>query len=507
MPAEESAPLLQSFPSEATLANLEPTLIDDETSISRLSIISQETKWLVASAIPLSFSYLCQSSFAFVSMLSVGKLGVNELAAASLAVMLINFIVLMPCIGLACALETFCTAAYTASRDKTQVGFHMQRGLIAVTLQLIPTMLLFVCIDPLLQLLGQTPEVAELCGVFLRVWMLGSWPLVAFECLKRYVQAQGIMQASTWVMAIVAPLHLFNSYALVWSPRLGLGFVGAPLATAISSWLMLGLLTAYIAASRAREAWGGFTLRLCMEGIWEFYRLAIPSAAMMACSWAAFELVTLGSSAFGPVALAAQACVFSAISLTYQTPAAIGAAAAARIGNALGQGKQRRARYASFVSIALGYLVGMVCSILLFLNRRRWGYIFSDDPQVVDLCCTLIPYFAAVQTYDGMNGLVAGVMRALGKQGLGATLAFPSFWLIAIPIGFYLAMGPPQMEVVGLWVGLAIGVIAYSVVQQLYILFCIDWRHEVKACLARLDKSIATKLVVSETNYGSASLV
>ncbi|KAJ2469949.1 ethionine resistance protein [Coemansia sp. RSA 2322] len=425
-------------------------------------------------------------------MLSVGKLGVNELAAASLAVMLINFIVLMPCVGLASALETFCSSAFTASRDKTRVGFHLQRGLAAVTLQLLPIVVLFAYIDELLQKMGQTPEVSALCGRFLRVWLIGSWPLVAFECLKRFVQAQGIMQASTWVMAIVAPIHMYNSYALVWSSTLGLGFIGAPLATAISSWLMFILLVLYIAFSEARAAWGGFSLS-CFDGIWDFYCLAIPSAAMMACSWAAFELVTFGSSIFGPVALAAQACIFAAMSLTYQTPSAIGSAAATRVGNSLGQGKQRRARYASYVSIAMGYLVGMLCSLLLFTNRHRWGYIFSNDVEVVTMCSTLMPYFAAVQTYDGMNGLVAGIMRALGRQSLGAMLAFPSFWILAIPLGFYLGLGPLDLKVVGLWLGLAAGVIVYSLSQQCFILFYVDWRHEVKVCLDRLARCSNTK--------------
>ncbi|KAJ1985992.1 ethionine resistance protein, partial [Coemansia spiralis] len=308
----ETAPLIASYPSDTTLTDALRTqvpqpLLNDEVEVTRPHLIVQEAKWLVSSSIPLILSYLCQSSFTFVSMLSVGKLGVSELAAASLAVMLINFIVLMPCIGMACALETFCSSAFTASSDRTRVGFHLQRGLIVVTIQLIPTVLGFVFIDRLLVLMGQTEEVAELCAQFLRIWLFGSWPQVAFECLKRFVQAQGIMQASTWVMAVVAPLHLINTYALVWSPTFGIGFVGAPWAIVISNWVQFIGLLLYIALSRAREAWGGFTLLECLNGIYEFYKLAIPSAAMMACSWAAFELVTFGSSAFGPVALAAQA--------------------------------------------------------------------------------------------------------------------------------------------------------------------------------------------------------
>ncbi|KAJ2841256.1 ethionine resistance protein [Coemansia erecta] len=248
-------------------------------------------------------------------------------------------------------------------------------------------------------------------------------------------------------------------------------------------------LVAIIALGKARQAWGGFALRECLNGMAEFYRLALPSAAMLGCSWVAFELVTFAASAFGPVALAAQACMFTAMSLAYQAPSAIGAAASARIGNSLGQGKQRRARYAAYTAIAFGYATGMAFSVALFVNRHRWGFIFSNDAEVVTLCAALMPYFAAVQTYDGMNGLVAGIMRALGKQGVGALMAFPAFWVLAVPVGFFLAFGSPHMEVSGLWAGLVLGVIAYSLAQQCYILFCVDWRREVKVCLDRLVRA------------------
>ncbi|KAJ2708744.1 ethionine resistance protein, partial [Coemansia spiralis] len=280
----EDAPLV-SWPSEATLAD--EVVVDDELNVSRAALIRQEAWWLLTSSPPLVLTYLCQNSFNFVSMLSVGRLGVNELAAASLAVMIVNFVVLMPSIGLATALETFCFAAYTASADKTRVGFHMQRGLVAVTLQLLPGVALSFFIDPLLVLLGQTDDVAALCGQYLRIWLLGSWPLLAFECLKRFTQAQGLMRASTWVMVVVMPIHVACCYLFVWSPTMGMGFAGAPLATVVSSWLLFLGMVLYIALSRARAGWGGWTWS-CLRGIWEFYKMAIPSAAMLACSWGAF---------------------------------------------------------------------------------------------------------------------------------------------------------------------------------------------------------------------------
>ncbi|KAJ2158528.1 ethionine resistance protein [Coemansia sp. RSA 552] len=464
---------------------------DDEATIPGTKLFWQELWWVFTSSVPLALTYLCEYSFNFVSLISVGNLGVNELAAASLANMIINFVALMPAVGLAGALETFCAAEYTASTDKTRVGFHMQRGLVVITLQLVPGILLFSVIDTLLMWIGQTEEVATLCARFLRIWLLGAWLQLAFECLKRFTQAQGLMRAGTTVMSVVVPIHWFFSYLLVWSPVVGLGFVGAPITNVISSWLLFSGMVLYIALSRARECWGGWTWS-CLDGIWEYYRVAIPGAAMVACSWASFEVMTFCASVFGPVKLAAQACIVSAMAVGYQAPSGVGSAAAARIGNLLGLGKQRRASYSAHAAIALGYAIGLSCSVLLFTNRHRWGYIFSNDVRVVEVCAGLVPYLAAVQTYDGLNGVLSGILRALGKQKLGVQLAFPSYWVLGIPLGIFCAFGYPGMGISGLWLGTSSSVLVFSGVQQWYVFFRVDWLQELKICLDRLARSART---------------
>ncbi|KAJ2682229.1 ethionine resistance protein, partial [Coemansia spiralis] len=70
----EDAPLV-SWPSEVTLAD--EVVVDDELNVNRAALIRQEAWWLLTSSAPLVLTYLCQNSFNFVSMLSVGRLGVN----------------------------------------------------------------------------------------------------------------------------------------------------------------------------------------------------------------------------------------------------------------------------------------------------------------------------------------------------------------------------------------------------------------------------------------------
>ncbi|KAJ1813265.1 ethionine resistance protein, partial [Coemansia sp. RSA 2599] len=453
-PPAEVAPLIQGGLSGTTLASIaasrvhnngrapdECIALKEESSISTAAMAKQEARWLVKSSIPLTFSYLVQLLYGTFSLLNIGRRGVTELAAASLGLMLANFLIYMPGYGLACALESFCGAAFTASTDKTRVGMHAQRGLVAITLMLVPILFILYYIEDILLDFGQSPEMAELSSRFLRIWYIGCWPLLAFESLKRFLQAMDIMQASAWITLIVAPFHIIISYLLVWSPTVGVGFIGMPIGIAISNWMLFIGIAGYIAFSKARHAWGTLSLK-CMDGISEYYRIAIPGAFMMALSWAAMELTTLGAATYGPVAVAAQACIFTSTFLTYQFASAIGSAAAARIGHCLGEGRHRRARITSNVSMALNYAIYTGLALLLIYYRDTWGYIYSDDDEVIAMCARLASCFAFTIFFDGLNGHAAGIMRALGRQKLGSMLAFPSYWIIGMPFGVFLAKGP-----------------------------------------------------------------
>ncbi|KAJ2818857.1 ethionine resistance protein, partial [Coemansia erecta] len=133
-------------------------------SVATSTIVKQEARLLVRSSIPVVLTYILQYSFSFISLLVVGHIGADELAAAALANMALVVIVFSPGIGLASALDTFCSTTFTASRDKTLVGFHLQRGLIAVTCHFMVIVPVMWNLDTALIMLKQDAAVAALCG-------------------------------------------------------------------------------------------------------------------------------------------------------------------------------------------------------------------------------------------------------------------------------------------------------------------------------------------------------
>lgn len=129
------------------------------------------------------------------------------------------------------AVDTLASASYTSSAPKTDTGLILQRCIVALSLLFLPAGVLWWFIKPVLLLLGQDELLAIDCQRFLRVLSAGAPGYLLFESVKKYLQCQGIMQASTLVLLATSPLNVGLNYLLVHRTNLGLVsscFLGLP---------------------------------------------------------------------------------------------------------------------------------------------------------------------------------------------------------------------------------------------------------------------------------------
>ncbi|KAJ2849262.1 ethionine resistance protein [Coemansia brasiliensis] len=454
-------------------------------SVAASMILKQEARAVVRSSIPVILTYTLQYSFSFFSLLVLGHIGANELAAAALANMALVVIVFSPGIGLASALDTFCSTTFTASRDKTLVGFHLQRGLIAVTCHFIVIVPVIWHLDMALVWLKQDAYVSTLCGQYVRMQLLGVLPWLSFECIKRFLQAQGIMHASTYILLAVMPVHLLSNYVLVWSKLVGVGFIGAAIANVLTNWFILGGISLYTWRSKAQEAWGGWTI----QSLWampQYFQLAIPATIMICAEWWILDLLALAASYLGSTTLAAQSIVINTCSLTYQIPDGLSVVVCNHVGNLIGQARARRARLTAWLGIAMGAVVGVVTLCAALAVGNWWGYIYSEDARVVACVATIMPACALFQMFDAINSVGSGVLRSIERQNAGAMINFPAYYIVGFPLGLFLTYGIPRMGVLGLWFGICAGV-ALAVSLQLLICMRTDWHKEVQRCMIRVS--------------------
>ena len=216
----------------------------------------REAKTLWKYSSPLVVTFVLQYSLPVASIFTVGHLGKVELGAVSLASMTANISGYAIYQGLATSLDTLCAQAY-GSGKKHLVGLQLQRMVYFLWILTIPIGILWLLAEKILEKMVPEKESAEFAGLYLRILLFGAPGYACFESGKRFVQAQGLFSATTYVLLVAAPLNAFMNWLFVW--HFDWGFVGAPIAVAVTDNLLPVLLFLYVRFVDGRQCWNGFT--------------------------------------------------------------------------------------------------------------------------------------------------------------------------------------------------------------------------------------------------------
>lgn len=289
------------------------------------------------------------------------------------------------------------------------------------------------------------------------------------------------MRAGTYVLLVVFPINVGLNYLFIYPMKLGL--LGAPLATGISYWLCFFLLLGYARFVAGRDAWGGWT-RKCLQNLAPFARLAFLGVIHVGTEWWAFEIVALAAGKLGTIPLAAQSVIMTTDQILNTIPFGVGVATSARVGNLLGARNARGAARAANCAAWLSMLLGAVVLAVLMGVKDFYAKIFNDDERVIRLTAEVMPYVALFQIADGLNGSCGGSLRGMGRQHIGAAVNIVSYYLLALPLGIYLAFHGWGLS--GLWVGQCIALYLVGFFEWAIVAFS-NWEHEVRKAFDRMD--------------------
>jgi MATE family multidrug resistance protein len=338
--ADETAPLLGSArrSSSASQHHHQPTSgtlneqWDAAVAAGQIKTTWQrEAKTIAVYSRSLIVTFLLQYSLNVTSIFAVGRLGTLELGAVSLATMTANITCYAPIQGLATSLDTLCAQAF-GSGHKQLVGLQLQRMTYFLLLLLLPVAVVWLNAEPLLARMIPADS-AALAASYLRIVLLGTPAYAAFEGGKRFVQAQGLFHATTYVLLIAAPTNMLLNWLFVW--KFGFGYVGAPMAVAITQNMLPVLLFLYVWKVDGSQAWGGFK-RAALKNWGPMIRLALPGMIMVVAEWFAFEILTLASGRMGVAFLAAQSVLVTVTGTTFQIPFPLSIAGSTRMANLIG---------------------------------------------------------------------------------------------------------------------------------------------------------------------------
>ncbi|KAH9650476.1 protein DETOXIFICATION 12 [Citrus sinensis] len=338
----------------------------------------------------------------------------------------------------------------------------------------------------LLVLVGQDPQISHEVGKFI-IWLLPAlFAYAAMQALIRYFQSQSLIIPMFLSSYAALFLHIPICWGLVF--KSGLGNLGGALAIGISYWLNVTFLAIYMKFSTAcAESRAPISMEL-FRGIGEFFHFAIPPAVMVCLEWWSFELLILMSGLLPNPQL--ETSVLSVCLSTIQTlsaiPYGLGAAASTRVSNELGAGNVQRARVAVYAVVFMAVMETIIVSASLFASRHVFGYVFSNEGQVVDYVTTMAPLVCLSVIMDSLQGLFSGVARGCGWQNIAAFVNLGAYYLCGVPtaaiLGFWL-----KFRGRGLWIGKQAGAFTQTLLLGIITTFT-DWEKQASKARKRLSK-------------------
>lgn len=380
---------------------------------------------------------------------------------------LYTWIILAFGMGTLMALDPLVSQALGAG-DGDAVTRHVQRGVVLALLMSLPAVLLLQFAEPVLAALGQQPTAIPVAAGYAR------WAVPGVPAFFLFVVLRQTLQALHRLRPIVVTVLLANLANLVldWGfvrGELGLpalGGVGCAIATSLCRWLMLGVLLAgawpllapHLRPMRWREAAQAGPLRGLL-------RLGLPNGAMVDLEIAAFGTLALWMNQLGDLQLAGHQVALNLAALAFMVPLGISAAAAVRVGHAIGRRDAEGARLAGNVAIGTGAAVMLVSAALFALAPRALAGIYTDEPDIIALAAALLPIAAVFQVFDGVQIAANGVLRGTGDTRTPMIVYGLGYWAFGLPLAWWLGMrrghGPA-----GMWWSLvaALGVVAVVLV-------------------------------------------
>ncbi|XP_036821408.1 multidrug and toxin extrusion protein 1 [Oncorhynchus mykiss] len=414
---------------------------------------------------PVVMAQLMVFLVSFVSTVFCGHLGKTELAGVALAIAVINVTGISIGSGLSSACDTLISQTF-GSRNLLKVGVILQRAILIQLLACFPCWAILINTEPILLAVKQSPEVARLSQIYVKIFMPALPATFIYQLEARYLQNQGIIWPQVITGVVANLLNALINYIFLYV--LGLGVAGSAWANTISQLSLAVMLYTYIIWKGLHKAtWAGWSWE-CLED-WDTYvHLAIPSMIMLCVEWWTYEIGGFLAGLISEVELGAQSVVYELANICYMFPLGFSVAGSVRVGNALGAGDTEQAKLSAKLAMFCAGSVSVCLSVLVGILKDKISYVFTYDEQIRERVAQVMAFYAPFLLLDAISAASGSIIRGAGKQKVGAICNVLGYYGVGFPVGVSL-MFAAKLGIMGLWTGLFTCVFLQSSFLILYL--------------------------------------
>ncbi|CAK4500439.1 unnamed protein product [Aphanomyces euteiches] len=418
------------------------------TEKARSLAFKMELFALIKISAPTFLTALSACAISLVDHIVAGHLGTSELTAVAYSRMLLDLIIIVFSQGFCEGTNALCSQAFGAKNYKS-LGRYFQLGSFCLILASFPIGALSWNAGYILYRVGIPSHTAHLADLYRRYCIIGLMSRLLLKNMQSYFQAQHIVVPAAVISILFVGIDILIKITLTfgWTDDWrGLGFIGIPLATSATYWLLLLTYTIYMFAIQQyhKASW-----------CWDCGQV-FENAQLQVCA------VVVAMT--GQAQLAAHNSMLELFLFVTSPIYGLMTGSTTRIAMHLGGGQPLLAQAVSHLTLACIMTIAVCTSLALIFTQSFLGRVFSKDPQVV--------YYAVLNAQSRTLPVIIGF--------------FVGAWLVGVPVAYFadIRWG---WGLIGVWMGISLGYLitmafgAWAVLKS-------DWENEAKKAVALFKK-------------------
>lgn len=413
---------------------------------------------ILSLALPVILSQVGQVTVQIADNAMVGHLGTTPLAAVSLggSVFFLFFIIgigislgITPLVG-----EMFVKGEHRISAKYLQNSVLLY-GIIGVAL-FVGTQLFI----PFMYKLKQPQNVVDLAIPFYKYICWSIIPFMLFSAFKQFLEGLGSTKIAMVIIIAANVLNIILNYVLIYG-KFGfpdMGAAGAGLSTLISRVVMfVGIAGVFLFKSRFKRylsffRWSNFDFKV----LGALMLVGTPIALQVFMEGGVFAVTSVMMGWIGEVEMAANQVAMSISSFAFMILIGLSSATTIRVSHFYGNRDFETMRRSVNATYIMGLIYNCITATLFISFRDYIPLVFTSDPAVISLASKLLFFVGLFQIADGLQIISVGALRGLKDVKHVMIIAFISYIVVNLPIGYYLAFNIGWEEY-GIWTGLIVG--------------------------------------------------
>ena len=411
-------------------------------------------------AAPVMVGMVASFGMNFVDTVMAGRLPDKEISLAAIATGgAIWSAMLMFILGLMMAIQPV-VAHLDGANNPAEAGVAARQAVWIALVAAIPFVLVLNFGHVVLQGMGVDASIIPTAIEYLSALAWGAPAICLLLLLRFFSEGTGHTRPTMYIGLMGIALNIPLNYILMFG-KLGmpaLGARGTGYATSLVICLQLLVMLIYV---RRHSHFGPYELFKSWDwpqwvAIRKLIAIGLPIGTAIFVEGSLFVGAALLIARLGALPASAHLIAINFSALMFMVPLGLASAITTRVGNALGRGDPRAARYAGLIGMVIMLFTQTLSAASMLIFPEFIVGIYTSDAAIRSIAVSLLFLSAIFQYADGIQICAAGALRGLKDTLVPMFINIVSYLLIGLSVGYYLTFNR-DMCPAGMWIGMIVG--------------------------------------------------